>query len=174
MTDHEIRPTVAELRSRMESARTELIRLIDVLDEDTIATARDGNNWTVVDHVTHLTAWERSMVSLLNGRPRYIGLGVDEALYLAGDYDATNAAIQQRAAGIPWVEARAEFDAVHEQMLETLERLSDADLLRPAASFQTPDEEAEPVWPFIAGNTMGHYDEHREWIAEWLPGESSG
>ncbi len=39
----------------------------------------DDHGWTVKDHIVHLAAWERSVVYLLTGRPRHVGLGVSES-----------------------------------------------------------------------------------------------
>jgi hypothetical protein len=44
--------------------------------------------------------------------------------------------------------------------------MSDEDLLRPYSHFQPNDPpfNPNPVWPWIVGNTFGHYEEHIQYM----------
>ena len=129
--------------------------------------------WSVKDHLAHLLAWENSMVYLLQGRARHLGLGVEEALYLRGDDDEINAAIQQKHRDRTPAEVLAQWRSVHEQMLAALAGLSGSDLGKTYSQF-LPDEpgedSGEPVLSRISGNTYEHFDEHRTYIQPVVAG----
>jgi hypothetical protein len=175
MSDDQTRPRdKRDLLRRIEAGRAELEAAIDSLDERQLTAIRDAQGWVVKDHLAHLAAWERSIVFLLQGRPRYEGLGVDEATYRtteADGFDRVNAAIRLQTAGQTLAETLAGFQAVHGELLATLDGLTDADLLRTYSSF-APDEPGEetgaPIVGWIVGNTYEHYEEHLDWIRELL------
>src|SRR5687767_977074 len=112
--------TKAELMSEIESSWSNLNTALDRLREAQLTEPKDDNGWAVKDHLAHLAAWERSMVYMLQGKPRHEGLGVDEELYLNGDDDEINAAIQERTKDMPPAEALAELRNVHNQLMRML------------------------------------------------------
>jgi hypothetical protein len=132
-----------------------------------LTAARDENGWNVADHITHMMAWQRSVVCLLSRRPRHEGLGVDESTYLRGDHDEINAIIRRQAQDRSLPEALAAFDDVHNEMIAVLDGLTTADLQLPYSDY-LPDEPGDdtgaPVWGWIAGNTIFHYEDHLRWI----------
>jgi hypothetical protein len=157
--------TVAELLARIEAGWTALNDLVGRLDEAQL-TAPGADGWSIVDHLAHLAAWERSVIGLLRGQPRHAAMGIDRDTYERG-FDAANAAIQARSAGRSLADVRAEVAATHQEVLALLAGLTDADLVRTYSSFQ-PNEPGEdsgaPVLNWIAGNTYDHYREHLDWI----------
>ena len=110
---------------------------------------------------------------MLQGRARHLGLGVEEALYLRGDDDEINAAIQQRHRDRAPGEVLKQWRSVHEQMLAALAGLSGSDLGKTYSQF-LPDEpgedSGEPVLSRISGNTDEHFDEHRTYIQSLVAG----
>jgi hypothetical protein len=128
---------------------------------------RDANGWSIKDHLVNVTAWERSLLYLLHVIPRHRALGVDEQTYLTNDADGVNAIIHARERDRPLFDVLAAMDDVHRQLLETLDGMTWEDLFQPYSHY-LPDEPGEdngnPVADWVAGNTYGHYDEHREWI----------
>lgn len=160
-------PTKAEGLELMERGWRELQAALDALSEAQMTGPTDEQGWTGKDHIAHLAAWERSMVYLFSGRPRHLGLGVDEALYLAHDDDAINASIQQRHAAHPLAAARAFHKDVHRQLVAAVEALSDEDVQKPYSHF-LPDEpghdDGSPIAWRIAGNSFGHYEDHLPWL----------
>lgn len=164
--------TKADLLSAISAAWNRLHALLDALDAEAMVTHSDGSGWHVRDHVTHLAAWERSIVSLLQGQTRYDGLGVSEALYRSGDYDAINDDIMRRERHRSPAAAIADLRVVHEQLLALLAPLSDEDLLRPVGAYTDSEHgrRAEiAMMDIIVGNTAAHYEEHIGWMREWLP-----
>src|SRR5262245_10750470 len=175
MSDEQARPRdKSDLLRRIEAGRSELEGAIARLDERQSTEIRDAQGWAVKDHLAHLAAWERSIVFLLQGRPRYEGLGVDKAAYLATDadgFDRVNAVIQRQAAGQTLAATLAAFRAVHQELLATLDGLTDADLFRTYSSY-APDEPGAktgaPIIGWIVGNSYEHYEEHLGWIRALL------
>ena len=157
--------TKAELMEKIDSTWTALQDALDRLDEIQLTMAKDNAGWAVKDHIYHLAAWERSVVYLLQGQPRYAGLEVDEALYRDGSYDEINAAIFQRGANLPAEEARAQLGDVHGQMMALLEELSETDLCKPYGDYLPAEGEGGPaVINLVNGNTADHFAEHLGWI----------
>jgi hypothetical protein len=70
-------------------------------------------------------------------------------------------------AGKSHAEVRAMLEESHTRMIATLRAMQDADLIRPY-SFYNPeapeDRRDAPIVGWIAGNTFGHYQEHRPWV----------
>jgi hypothetical protein len=159
--------TKAELMSEIESSWSKLDTALQRLSEDQLTEPKDAEGWAVKDHLVHLAAWERSMVFTLQGKPRHEGLGVDEALYLNGNEDEINAAIQKQFKEMPAPETMAELRNVHSQLMSLLDGLSDEDLQKPYSHY-LPNEPGEPdsnpVLYKIHGNTAGHFNEHLGWI----------
>ena len=144
-----------------------LTAVLDRLTETQAMTSYDAQGWTIKDHIFHIACWERSMVYFLQGRPRHAGLGVDEALYLEGKFDEINAAIWQQHQDRTFADTRMDLRATHEQMLQLLQPLTDADLHKPYRHW-LPDEPGEGDGPLaidlLYGNTAEHFAEHLGWI----------
>jgi len=157
----------AGLLADIERSWAALTATLDRLTEEQMTVRQDGEGWTVVDHVTHLTAWERSIVFFLQGQPRHQGLAVDEAVYLRGDDDEINAIICQQQRGLRPEEALVQLRDVHGQLLRLLPPLTDDDLQLPYRHY-LPDEPGDgdgpPALEVIYGNSAGHFAEHLPWI----------
>jgi hypothetical protein len=164
----EQRPTTkAELMKEIDLSWPELNAALDRLTETQMTAIRDAEGWAVKDHIIHMAAWERSVVFFLQGKPRYEGLGVDDALYLKGSDDEINAVIQEERKGMSSDEARAQLRDVHKQVMDLLQPLTDEDLQKPYRDY-LPNEPGEDdgriALNTVYGNTSGHFKEHLEWI----------
>lgn len=165
MTERRV-TTKAELLADIEQSWAALNAALDRLTEAQLTTIRDAQGWTAQDHLIHLTAWERSAVYFLQGRPRHEGLGVEKAIYLTDSDDVINAAIQSQHQGQPLTHTLTELRAVHAQLLALLHPLTDADLQKPYRHY-LPNEPGD--WPainVIYGNSAHHFAEHLGWIDE--------
>jgi hypothetical protein len=107
MTEQRV-TTKAELIDAIERAWSTLNTMLDRLTPSQLM-LKDAEGWTVNDHVTNMAIWERSVVFLLQGKPRHAGLGVDERVYEQGDVDVINAVIQQHNNNLPWDDALQQF-----------------------------------------------------------------
>lgn len=161
------RSAKAELLADIERDWNALHRALDQLNETQMTTIHDAHGWTGKDHLIHLTAWERSVVFFLQGKPRHLGIGVDESVYQRGDDDEINAVVHRQTKNLPLRDALAQLRDVHQQLLKLLEPLTDADLQKPYRHY-LPDEPGEGDGPlalnFIYGDSANHYREHLEWI----------
>ncbi len=161
------RHTKQELLTRIDEAWTALNAALDQLSPQQMTDIRDEQGWNVRDHLVHIAAWERSMTTLLQGQPRYVGLGVDEHTYRTNDEDGINAAIQQQHQDLAPADALRELRSVHQLMLALIEPLSDEELYLPDRHFLPNDPSASsesPVIYRIDGNTAHHFNDHLGWI----------
>ncbi len=170
----ETRYTKAVMLSEIERAWAALNDALDGLTPQQMTEIRDPQGWAVKDHLGHISAWERSVVVFLRGGPRHEGLGIDEQLYLAGDDDAINAAIQAKQKDVSLPAALADMREVHSQLLRLIEPLSDADLYKANSDYRVeqPEERDErPLIGMIYSNTAPHFKEHQDWIASLVAQE---
>ncbi|MBE2240205.1 MAG: ClbS/DfsB family four-helix bundle protein [Caldilineaceae bacterium] len=174
MSDEEVK-SKHELMAAIDRDWTALMAALDRLQPTDFTAHQDTHGWTVKDHLIHLTAWERSVLFLLTGRPRHAGLGVAEELYLSGDEDAINAAITAANQLTTAAAALADLRAVHNDMLARLATLDDASLQRRYRSY-LPDEpgngDGPPVLNVVYGNTAHHYADHLPWIEALVAGQA--
>jgi hypothetical protein len=163
--------TKADLLADIERDWNTLQERLDQLTEADMTTLTNADGWTVKDHIAHLTAWERSVIYLLQGKPRHAGLGVPEAVYLSGSYDDINKVIFQQQKVQPLTAVIDHFHQTHRQLMDCLQPLTDADLQKPCRHY-LPDEPGEgegpPVINLIYGNTAHHFREHLGWIDAML------
>lgn len=162
-----------QVLERMGRSWDELQAMLNGLSKQQL-TAPGREDWSVKDHLTHLAAWERSALFLVQGKPRHEGLRVDESTYLSGDDDRINDAIYRLKRERSLSEVRLEFEQVHRELRATVERLSVEDLAQPYAHYlpDEPDDEPDdnpkvpppPVLDWIVGNSYVHFDEHRQWM----------
>ena len=169
LTDDESQPLPkdkAELMERIQLARGRLLETIDQLSDEQLIAPGPPDGWSVKDHLSHVAIWERSLEALLQGRPRYAAMNVDEQTYLRSE-DALNALIFQHNKGRSLAEALAGFEQAHNDLLGVLAGLTDADLLKTYSHYQ-PDEPGRdsgaPIVGWIAGNSYEHYAEHQAWV----------
>ena len=156
-----------DLLDEIERAWLDLNQYLSRLTQEQMTGPVDANGWSVKDHLIHLTAWERSMAYMLRGKPRHRGIGVDEDLYLSGTYDDINAEVYRRTHDFHLEEALAQFRYAHQDLLQELRPLTDADLHQPYRHY-LPDEPVEGEGPTaydkIYSNTADHFREHLVWI----------
>lgn len=160
-------PTREELLQSINQSWDKLTTALDRLPEEKMTSAQDHQGWTVKDHVAHITAWERSVIFMLQGRERYQGLGVDEATYLSRDFDKINAKIYQQARNLSFERVLEQFRAIHSELFGLVEALMDDDLQRSYRSYlpeSSKDEDERLAVNVIYANTTSHYDEHLGWI----------
>ncbi len=170
MWDHRVE-TKAELLEHIERHCGALMDFIDTLTPAQLIHVKNPDGWAIKDHLTHLTAWEQSVIAFLKGEPRHEGLGIPEAMFLNEHYDVMNAEIFQQRQHQPLDAVLDNWRTAHQQLLAMVHALSDADLQRPYSHF-LPDQPGEPdsrrAMDVIYGNTAPHFREHQEWIQAML------
>ena len=145
------------------------------LTEQQLTSVHDQEGWAVKDHLAHLAAWEDSILVLFQDKPRHQGLGVAEALYASGSFDAVNAAIYEQRKDLPLDQVLSRLQGTHDQLLALIQPLSDDDLNRPASSYfrNLSPAERRRLADLVRENTAEHYAEHLDWIEALVPGKIS-
>lgn len=124
----------------------------------------DAAGWTVKDHVAHLALWEDSINALLEKKSRQQHVKIDDVTWNANDIDRVNAVIQQRYRDLSWEQVEQMFQEIHSHLIDQLQALSDADLLRPHREYDPQSSDDSAILGYLVGNSFGHYAEHRPWI----------
>lgn len=153
--------SVEDLRDQIDRTWNELL---DVAQAKGLATSgRDG--WAVKDHLTHVAAWEISLLALIEGRDRTKAMGIEHLQ--SEDEDDLNRLIFEMHREKSPAEAERFLRETHAQLMAALDKLKPGDLDRPYSHFQPVDrDEHRPVLEWVAGNTYDHYAEHTGWIKE--------
>lgn len=159
-------PRKSELLLEIDRAWRALRAALDRLPPAALTGPHDPAGWTVLDHLVHLAAWEASALCVLQGRPRHIGLGVEESLYRRAGFDEVNREIHRRTQGLSAAQALAWLDSAHAAFVAALAPLGDADMGRPLQDFlpSTPADDRRPLARFVLENSAEHFEEHRGWI----------
>jgi hypothetical protein len=142
-----------ELLQRIRTARADLERTLTGLD-DAALTAPGPEGWAVKDHLAHLAAWGRKVLSNMDGRTGPEVLGVPMDVYTGGDWVAINEIVRAPDKDRPAADIVAEYRRVHALLLQRIEALPETDL------YGSDDK----LRNNIAGNTYGHDEEHQPWI----------
>ena len=158
--------TASALMARIDADWNTLSTAIGALSEPQLTTITDDNGWAVKDHLVHITAWEQSLLALIEGRDRAAAVGLDGVETDGLDTDALNALIQERGDGQSLEAVQAAFERSHAELMAALRPLSDADLQLGYSHYQPndPPQNNDPVIGWVAGNTYEHYAEHLGWI----------
>lgn len=167
-------PTVQEVLESIEREWNALQEVLSRLTADQMTAAGEGG-WSIKDELAHLAAWARGLAALVRKQRRYPPMGLPEnAAPNTFGIERMNQVIYERNRNLPLHEVLAELQAAHRDALAAVAELSDDDLLRPYDDFQPQDKRPDghtPILWRIAGNTYGHYAEHRETIERLWSGE---
>ncbi|HEY7035725.1 MAG TPA: DinB family protein [Thermomicrobiales bacterium] len=168
----ERRYTKAELLERMAGTR----RAVDAAiagKSEAVMTRPGADGWSAKDHLAHLSAWQRSLIALLEGESRPAALGIEDLTQEEeSGFAEINAVLHERTKDQPLDRVLAEFRQSRRDLLAVLDRLSDDDLYEPYSHYQPndPPYNPDPVIGWIVGNTFGHEEEHLEWFEGLLRG----
>jgi hypothetical protein len=165
MADQNIQ-TKSQLLAEIDKSWVALNFSLARLSEAQMTTVQDGHGWTVKDHITHMAAWESSVVFFLQGKPRSAGLGVAQSLFETRPIDEINEAIQQLHKDLSLAGATSQLQTTHRQLISLLNPLTDADLNQPLGTDhpELTDSDQRRVIDIIRDNTSGHFSEHLGWI----------
>jgi len=164
--DQALPRTTAELLTWIDWNWSALNQTLSELPPDQQATVRDAQGWSAKDHLVHITAWEQSLLALLQGRDRDQALGLNEAERSLPDIDAVNDVVYQRARERTLDEVLDAAQQSHQDVVAAIATLSDEDLFKPYSHYQPndPPTDGRPVIGWIIGNSSEHYQEHNAYI----------
>src|SRR5579884_2258529 len=101
----------ADLLRRTQGEHARLERLLATLGDEELTRPGVTGDWSLKDHLAHLTWWQRRVVLVLGGQPDPVG-----ALSLADQSeDAINAALYAGNRYRTLADVRADCDASHRQ-----------------------------------------------------------
>jgi hypothetical protein len=162
-----------ELLSNQKKAWDEINAILNKLTDAQMIEIKDAEGWAIKDHITHLIAWQNSIIACLQHHPRYLGLKIEKELYINQEYDEMNDVIfKQNSKYLP-KEVVSRFQDSNKKLLAELNSISESDLNEIYNKFN-PDElkDERPVWEVINSNTANHIKEHIPWINEIIKKKS--
>ncbi|HZO74378.1 MAG TPA: ClbS/DfsB family four-helix bundle protein [Ktedonobacteraceae bacterium] len=134
--------------------------LLAPLSEEQMTTPGVNDAWSVKDNLAHLTVWQWHALKLLQAVKDHVA-PVDQ--YEGMTEDQQNERIYQQNKDRLLSEVQSEFRSSFEQLLAGVQSLTQEELEKPQSWLGE-----RPVWPYVVGNTYGHYDEHTQIIQHWL------
>lgn len=161
MTDQQSK---AELLAMRQALYAHFDALIADLSEQQIDPPGANGDWSIKDHIAHLTFWEREnllaiLQAIAQGRT-WTDPGLESTEEVR---DQTNQRVYLQNKDRSLADVLAEFQATHQQVLASLEKLSEEELRTPYA--------------WLGGYTIttwlsepnNHYQEHEQYILDWRP-----
>jgi hypothetical protein len=166
------KPGKDELLRRIRAGYSAIEETLSPLSDDQLA--RPGpEGWAIKDHLAHLAIWEQGISALLQRRPRFTAMGVQEAHDQGKSNEDYNELIYHRYAALSPAEAFDLFRSSHRELVQLIESLSEEELFKPYAAYLPEGSQGpqEPVFWWIVGNTFGHFEEHEGYIRELVAGQ---
>lgn len=163
--------TIDDLLNEIDAAWGRLMVTMTSHPVEAYEAKRDPAGWNAIDHLAHVTAWERSVVFPLQGKPRHEGLGVTDEQFridqVTQDFDPLNQIIREQTAGDSYETVMVNARSVHAELVEAVQA-SDIDTLWKSGRELAPDtNEQQRDVPFIEilmSDGCTHFDDHREYI----------
>lgn len=156
--EHPIRSKAALLEA-IKHGHDQFVAAIFGLGEEQMTTpgAQSDSVWTVKDVLAHLARWMRAMVVRLpGGAGKPFPFEIEDGEARDSYTNRINDYWYQRDKDLPLAEVRSEFEAAYQQLAEAVSALSDAHVAERAIQYR------------IEGNSFGHFDEHLDYMADWL------
>ena len=117
--------------------------------------------WSVKDVLAHIAFWERYAANILSAAAR----GETPQPTADDETERRNASVVAQYYQRPLSAVIADWQQAREELLEQIERLTDADLNDPD---RFPWSEGRALRDHIAGNSYEHEHEHIEQIRAWM------
>lgn len=163
--------TIDELIMEMEAAWQRLIDTMTSRKVEAYSTHRDPAGWTALDHMAHVSVWERSVLAPLKGGTRHEALGLTDEQFVHMGFDEQNEIIRAQTEGHTWEQVMAEARQVHEDLIEAVRRSSIEDLWKSTSELCADQREHSQERPFmqvLMSDGCEHFDEHRGYIEKIL------
>lgn len=149
--------TKAEVLELVRNAHDELEQVVRQLTDEQIDAPTGDDAWSIKDIMAHITAWERVLLrSHIEGKPYAQAVEGDEPLPDVKTVDEINDWFYQQSRDKSVPEVRAHFEHMYQDLIVTIEQMSQAELLEGKSKVR-PDAS---LLEAIAGNTWEHYAEH--------------
>ena len=111
-----------------------LVTYVDGLTADQWTEPRDAAGWSVKDHVSHVTQWDRAVIAALRNQvPMRETLGISETAWSAGSFDPMNEEIRHLADTEGVDRVKADRDATWTDLVALMGELSEEQLSQSGA-----------------------------------------
>ncbi len=164
--------TIDGLLEEIDAAWQRLMATMTAYPKEAYSAKRDPVGWTALDHLAHVTAWEKTALYPLQGKTRHEGLGVTDEQFLL-DFDPLNQIVRDQTAGSPYDAVMANARAVHEELVAVVRQTEFDVLLQPSSALAADTREQRREVPFmeiLMSDGCSHFDDHREYIEKILAG----
>lgn len=144
-----------DLAQRGREAHEQLEALLDTLSDEQLIQPGVTDDWSVKDHLAHLTWWGRRVITVLNGE-------ADPLDAMPGgekSEDEINALVYAANRDRAFADVRSDFEATHRDMQQLIATL--------------PGETLAQKEGWISGNSDYHYNEHLGMFRAWLDGQGN-
>lgn len=150
----------ARLLEAMRRGFAEFEAFLAPLSEQQMTTPGVNDAWSIKDNLAHLVAWQLHALRLLQAVSNNVP---PSEQYQGMTEEQINEQIYQQHKDFPLSEVQAAFRSTYQQVLESTQNLTQEELEKPQSWLGE-----RPVWPYVVGNTFGHYEEHTQIIRHWL------
>ena len=168
--------TKQELIDHTGSAWEEFVTYVDGLTAEQWTAPRDAAGWSVKDHVSHVTLWDRAVIRRLRHNvPMEETLGISAGAWAAESVDPMNEEVRRLALVDAVDRVCADRDVTWIEVVSLLEDLSEEQLARSgeeAGLAVGTDPLSGSVLTVLASYWGDHYREHLEVIKAIVAGES--
>ncbi len=156
----------SQILEDIENNWKSLDKYLSKLSETQLTSVHDESGWTIKDHLSHLEAWENSVVYYLLRKPRYEGLGIEETIFNNGTIDEINEQIHRSCMEKSYTQIRNRLNKTHNELLSLIKQLTDAELSQSLNSYhpEAIDNDNRKVVDIIRDNSSSHFVEHLGWI----------
>ena len=162
--------TIDELIEMIDASWMRLMETMAAASESQTTEAADTRGWTVLDHMAHVTAWERSVLFPLEGKRRHEALGITEHEFKQ-EIDPSNELIRAQTRDHPYEQVMSDAAHVHQSLVASVGSADVDGLWKSIAEVCPGDSASErPFIEILMGDTAEHYDEHRGYIVTILAG----
>jgi hypothetical protein len=139
----------ADLLQRSREAHGKLEALLGSLSDEEMTRPGVTDDWSVKDHLVHLTWWEQRVILMLSGAADPISAIPNGQ---EGD-DTINAHVHEQNQQRSLEDVRAAFNRSYQEMM---------DLIATA-----PEDVLSAKYAWISSNAAEHYDEHLRMLQAW-------
>ncbi len=149
-----------ELTERIGSSYAALEQTIGQLSDKQLTEPIDGS-WSAKDLLAHIAAWQQVMLQFhVGGRPFEEVTRLSNLSYGPTPVDQINEAFYARDKDLAPADVLQAFRSGHQQLLATLDGMSEADLFKPYTPAGRGPDSTSPLIDWIIGDSYDHYDEH--------------
>lgn len=161
---------IAELTADIHAGVNLIERAISSLIPEEMTEIGPQGEWSVKDHIAHLTNWRRIILAELQGRPTWDAVGLTREAAMSVDMDGLNELMHKKSLDLPLEKVLADYRDLTAKILAQIAPMSEEDLGRP---YHPDDPNSQStIQDGIMSNTYGHDLEHLEWIGEMLRARS--